>query len=186
MSSIEAVSRASSVLSSVSSWLSPKAVAAVLRGCFSSWELATARRRPSLVEAAQHAFGLGDMLLLAGEIARGLSQTRLELRLAGLGARFLAFERVALDTQPMQYRGARRLLVAQRLKLLGGLGLLAQRLALGLGLLRHCRKRLLEVGLLLLDQRASRDPMKMMLQRLDLAHLGRDSRGNAAPAAPGA
>ena len=87
-------------------------------------------------EPAQHAFGLGDMLLLAGEVARSLRQPRLELGLPRLGAGLLALQRVALDAQAMQHRRARGLLVAQRLKLLGGLGLLAQRLAFGLGLLR--------------------------------------------------
>ncbi len=125
-------------------------------------------------EPAQHALGLGDMLFLAGEIARGLRQPRLELRLARHGARLFFFKRVALDIQPVQRRGALGFRVAQRLQLLGGLGLLTQRLALGLGLLRHRRKRSLECGLLLFDQRAGGDPMQMMLQRFGLADLAGD------------
>ncbi len=89
---------------------------------------------PFLAEPAQDALGFGDMLLLASEVAGGLREPRLELGLARLGAGLLALKRVALDAQPMQNGGARRLLVAQRLELLGRLGLLAQRLAFGLGL----------------------------------------------------
>ena len=127
-----------------------------------------------LAKPAQDALGLGDMLLLAGKIARGLRQPRLELGLARLGARFLAFQRVALDAQAMQHGRARGLLVTQRLKLLGRLRLLAQRLALGLGLLRHGGKGLLERRLLLLDMGAGADPMKMVLERLHLANLAGD------------
>jgi hypothetical protein len=78
-----------------------------------------------LAEAAQDALGLGDMLLFAGEIARGLREPGFELGLARLGAGLLAIERIALDAQAMQHRGAGRLLVAQGLELLGGLRLLA-------------------------------------------------------------
>ena len=116
-----------------------------------------------LGKPAQHVFRLGDMLFLAGEVARGLRQPRLELRLARLGAGLLALERVALDAQAMQHRGARRLLVAQGLKLLCGLGLLPQSLAFGLGLLGDRAKRRLKRGFSLLDMLASRDPMEMML-----------------------
>src|SRR5262245_9361001 len=74
----------------------------------------------------------------------------------------------------MQHGGARSLLVAQRLELLGGFSLLAQSLTLGLGLLRDRAERSLERGLLLLDMGASRDPMEVMLERLCCADLAGD------------
>ncbi len=129
---------------------------------------------PLLAKPAQDALGLGNVFLLAGKIARSLRQSCLELGLARFGARFLAFQRIALDAQAMQHGGARSLLVTQRLKLLGGFRLLAQRLALGLGFLRHGGKGLLERRLLLLDMGAGADPMKMVLQRLHLANLAGD------------
>jgi hypothetical protein len=81
------------------------------------------------------------VLFLAGKVARGLRQPRFQLCLARLGAGLLALERIALDAQAMQHRGARRLLVAQGLKLLGGFGLLTQRLAFSLGLLGNHAER---------------------------------------------
>ena len=129
-----------------------------------------------LAETAQDALGLGDVLLLPGKVARGLREPRLKLGLARLGARFFAVERVALDAQAMQHRRAGGLLVAQRLELLGGLGLLAQRLALGLGLLGDRRERPLERGLFLIDMGASADPSEMMQERLG----GADLAGNFA------
>ena len=124
-----------------------------------------------MLDAAKLTFGFRDMLFLAGKVARGLRQPRLQLCLAGLGARFLAFQRIALDAQAMQHRGARRLLVAQRLKLLGGFGLLTQRLALSLGFLGDHAECRLKRGLFLLHMGAGRHPMQMMLQGLGLADL---------------
>src|SRR4029078_9699705 len=97
---------------------------------------------------AQHSVGLTDMLLLAGEIARGLREPRLELRLARLGARLFALERVALDAQAMQDGGGRSLFISQRLKLFCGLRLLAQCLAFRFGFLSYRAKRGLERSLL--------------------------------------
>ena len=141
--------------------------------------LAIARTRhgktPALfAEPAQHAFGLGDMLLFAGEVAGGLRQPRLKLGLPRFGASLLTLQRVALDAQAMQHGRARGLLVPQRLQLLGGLGLLTQRLAFGLGVLRDLGERLLERRFLLLDMRARAGPVQMMLQRLGLADLAGD------------
>ena len=116
-----------------------------------------------LGKPTQHVLGLGDVLFLAGEVARGLRQPRLKLRLTRLGAGLFALERVALDAQAMQHRGTRRLLVAQGLKFLRGLGLLPQGLAFGLGLLGDGAKRGLKRGFGLLDMLAGRDPMKMVL-----------------------
>ena len=127
-----------------------------------------------LAKPAQHAFGLGDMLLLAGEVAGGLRQPRLELGLPRLGAGLLALQRIALDAQAMQHGRARSLLVAQRLEFLGRLGLLAQCLAFGLGVLRDLGERLLERRFLLLDMGAGAGPMQMMLERLGLADLAGD------------
>src|SRR5918996_4090806 len=114
------------------------------------------------------------MLLLAGEVARGLREPRLKLRLTRLGARLLAIQRITLHAQTMQHGRAGSLLVAQGLKLFGGFRLMAKRFAFGLGLLRHKGERLLEGGLLLLDQRASPHPMEMMLKSLHLADLAGD------------
>src|SRR4029453_4957704 len=127
-------------------------------------------------EPAQHAVGLGDMFLFTGEIARGLREPRLELRLACLGARLLALEGVALHAQAMQHGRARSFLVAKRLKLLSGFRLLAQRLAFRFGLLRYRAERGLKCSFLLLHMVASCDPMKMMLKRL----CGADLAGNLA------
>ena len=52
--------------------------------------------------------------------------------------------------------------------------MLAERLSLGLGLLRHGAERVLERGFLVLDQRAGRLPMEVMLKRLGLADLAGD------------
>src|SRR5262245_36528468 len=129
-----------------------------------------------LAETAQDALGLGDVLFLAGEVARSLREPGLELGLARLGARLFAVERVALDTQAMQNRRAGGFLVAQRLKLFGSLGLLAQCLALGLGLLGDRGERPLERGLLLIDMGAGADPSQVMQERLG----GADLAGNLA------
>src|SRR5262249_32960976 len=125
-------------------------------------------------EPAQHSVSLGDMLLLAGEIARGLCEPRLELRLARLGARLFALERVALDAQAVQHGGARSLFIAQRLKLFCGLRLLAQCLAFRFGFLRYRAERGLECSFLLLDMGASCDPMEVMLKGLRGADFAGD------------
>src|SRR6476469_2109538 len=97
-----------------------------------------------MLDAPKLPFRLGNMLLLAGKVARGLREARLELCLARLSTGLLALKRVALDAQSVKDRGSGRLLVAQRLELFGGLGPLAQGLALSLGLLRYVAKSRLE------------------------------------------
>ena len=115
-----------------------------------------------LGKPTQHVLSLGDMLFLASEVARSLREPRLKLSLTRLGAGLLTLERVALDAQAMQHRGARRLLVAQGLKLLCGLCLLPQSLAFGLGFLGDGAERRLKRGFGLLDMLTGRDPMEVM------------------------
>jgi hypothetical protein len=52
------------------------------------------------------------VLFLTGEVAGGLRQPRLELRLARLCAGFFAFQRIALDAQTVQHCRALGLRIA--------------------------------------------------------------------------
>ena len=103
-----------------------------------------------------------------------------------LGARLLAFERLARHHQPLQRGGGPRLGVAQRRQLggrdrlaFGGLGLRAG--ALG----DQAHGRILGV-LGLGDLGIGGDPAQVEQRRLGLAHLLRRRRGSGSPGAPAA
>ncbi len=124
-----------------------------------------------LTQSAQHAFGLGDVFFLAGEVAGGLRQPRLQFRLAGLGPGLFALQRVPFHAQAVQHRRALGFRIAQRLELLGRFGLAPQGLAFSLGLFGDRRQRLLECRLVSLDLPASGRPLQVVLQGLHLVDL---------------
>ena len=126
------------------------------------------------VEPLQRDFGVGGLLLFAGDVGRELRQPPVELGDALLGALFLAVELLARIGQPLQPGGGAGFGLAQRRQFGGADRLDAGRFGLLAGALRHLAHTEVVGAAGFGDVGIGLQPAQMEQRGLGLADLGCD------------